>query len=198
MKKLNAIKFIATNALIIWAIPAFSQHMGLHHSMQAAPVVTASPYAGEQAREIKSLSASDISALQAGAGMAYAKAAELNGYPGPMHVLELAAPLRLSMDQREATEKLMTQHKTKVRALGAQFIDAERALDAAFASKQVDAQIITALTQRIATVQATLRAEHLRTHLQQTALLDEQQIASYKTLRGYDQPAGQPNHQHKH
>ncbi len=156
-----------------------------------------SPYAGEQAREIKSLSASEIQALHQGAGMGYAKAAELNGYPGPMHVLELARQLQLSPEQRQASEQLMAQHKATARTLGGQLVDAERALDAAFAQKQIDAQHITVLTQRIGQLQATLRAEHLQTHLQQTALLNPQQIARYQSLRGYDKSAGHA-HQHTH
>ena len=47
-----------------------------------------SPYAGEESRAIKSLSASEIQALRQGHGMGYAKAAELNHYPGPRHVLD--------------------------------------------------------------------------------------------------------------
>jgi Spy/CpxP family protein refolding chaperone len=154
-------------------------------------MVAASPYAGEQSREIKSLSANEIKALHQGAGMGYAKAAELNGYPGPMHVLELARPLQLSAEQRQASEQLMAQHKTTARTLGGQLVDAERALDTAFAQKQIDAQRITELTQRIGNLQATLRAEHLQTHLRQTALLQPQQIARYQSLRGYDKSAGQ-------
>ena len=54
------------------------------------------PYAGQQARSIKSLSAEDVAALLKGEGMGMAKAAELNGYPGPVHVLTLADELRLT------------------------------------------------------------------------------------------------------
>ncbi len=129
--------------------------------------------------------------------MGYAKAAELNGYPGPMHVLELARPLQLSDQQRQASEQLMAQHKATARTLGGQLVDAERALDTAFASKQIDAPRISELTQRIGHLQATLRAEHLQTHLQQTALLQPQQIARYQSLRGYDKSAGHA-HQHTH
>ena len=118
--------------------------------------------------------------------MGYAKTAELNGYPGPMHVIELARPLGLSAEQRSASEQLMASHKAKARALGAQLLEAERALDAAFATQQIDAQRLEILTQRIGTVQATLRAEHLRTHIQQTALLKPEQIVSYQNLRGYN------------
>ncbi len=57
---------------------------------------TAAPYAGQQTRAIKALSPEDIAGLRAGDGMAMAKAAELNRYPGPRHVLDLAGPLALS------------------------------------------------------------------------------------------------------
>ena len=193
MKNFHAIKIIATCALSTWATASFSQNSGHMHAPPApvAVALPASPYAGEATRDIKSLSASDVAGLQAGAGMAYAKAAELNGYPGPAHVLELAAQLQLNSDQRAATEKLMEQHKSKARTLGAQLVDAERALDSAFASKQIDAQRTTELTQRIGALQAMLRAEHLQTHLAQTALLNPKQVVSYQSLRGYDKPAGQ-------
>ncbi len=61
------------------------------------PVVcfAASPYAGEQSRSIKSLSKEDVADYIDGKGMGFAKAAELNGYPGPKHVLELAEQLAL-------------------------------------------------------------------------------------------------------
>ena len=56
----------------------------------AAPV---SPYAGEEAREIKALSTAETKSYLSGEGMGLAKAAELNGYPGPSHVLALGADL---------------------------------------------------------------------------------------------------------
>ena len=61
--------------------------------------LAASPYAGEQSRSIKSLSQQDVADYMAGKGMGCAKAAELNGYPGPAHVLELADQLALTPSQ---------------------------------------------------------------------------------------------------
>ena len=58
-----------------------------------------SPYAGQQARDIKALSPDEIQGYLTGQGMGLAKAAELNGYPGPLHVLELAAELKLTEEQ---------------------------------------------------------------------------------------------------
>jgi hypothetical protein len=57
------------------------------------------PYAGLQNRSIKSLSDQQIADLNAGRGMGLALAAELNGYPGPVHAIELAGELHLSPEQ---------------------------------------------------------------------------------------------------
>lgn len=166
-----ALKLIAACTLSIWATAAFSQH--------------ASPYAGQQVRDIKALSPSQTADLLAGKGMEQAKAAELNGYPGPMHVLELAGPLALNPAQTEASETLMASHKAEARDLGARLVQAERELDAGFAAQRIDAAQVEALTRHIGLLQAQLRASHLRTHLQQAALLTAPQVAHYAQLRGY-------------
>lgn len=148
-------------------------------------VAQPSPYAGQQQREIKSLSTQEVGDLLNGEGMGLARAAELNGYPGPAHVLEHAAALALTPQQRSAAEALMQRHKARARELGVALVEAERALDQAFASKQVDASLLARLTSRIGAQQAQLREEHLRTHLEQAALLDKGQIERYGRLRGY-------------
>src|SRR5947209_11774189 len=89
-------------------------------------------YAGQRQRPGKALSDEETAQYLAGAGMGYAKPAELNGYPGPMHVLELADKLKLSPEQREATRKLMDAHKAQARAIGAKRVEAEKQLDATF------------------------------------------------------------------
>lgn len=117
--------------------------------------------------------------------MGLARAAELNGYPGPMHVLELRRPLRLTDAQQSATEELMRQHKAEARRLGGELVDAERRLDIAFADKSITPEMLTGITHRIGELQAKIRDSHLQTHLKQTALLSSEQIASYASLRGY-------------
>ena len=59
-----------------------------------------SPYTGMQTRPIKALSEQQVADLRAGRGTGLALAAELNGYPGPSHVLELADKLELTTNQR--------------------------------------------------------------------------------------------------
>ena len=64
------------------------------------------PYAGLEGRQVKALSDQQLADLRAGRGMGLALPAELNGYPGPMHVLENADRLDLSPGQRERTQRL--------------------------------------------------------------------------------------------
>ena len=153
-------------------------------------------YAGQQERSIKALSDQERSALLAGQGTGFAKAAELNGYPGPAHVLELAAELHLDPTQRAKTEALVADHRLRARGLGADLVAAEAELDGLFASRQANAGSVDAATQKVAIVQARLRAEHLKTHLLQTALLTAHQVERYASLRGYQSGGGTAHHRH--
>jgi hypothetical protein len=60
------------------------------------------------------LSDREVTSLKNGMGMGYALAAELNQYPGPMYVLEMASDLELSALQRQLTEQLLTTHTQNV------------------------------------------------------------------------------------
>ncbi len=192
MKIQNTLKLIAVCAMFTGATATFSQHshsQGVAHGTPAAAASPPSAYAGQQNRSIKALSEAQTQDLQAGKGMELAKAAELNGYPGPMHTLELAEPLALSTAQKHSTHVLLDRHKADARRLGADLVEAERALDQAFKTRQIDAMSLKRHTDDIAQRQAALRNAHLETHLLQTALLTPQQISRYAELRGY---TGQP------
>jgi Spy/CpxP family protein refolding chaperone len=143
------------------------------------------PYAGEQSREIKSLSPQDVQDLRAGAGMGYAKAAELNSFPGPMHVLELADKLELSAGQRAATKQLMDTHKAEARAIGARRVDAERAIEALFRSGKLDQAALATAVRGASALEGEYRLSHLETHRRMRALLTGEQVARYDALRGY-------------
>lgn len=142
-------------------------------------------YAGQQSRTIKSLSSEETAQYLAGAGMGYARAAELNGYPGPMHVLELADKLGLTAEQREATRSLMEKHKADARQLGAKKVEVERELDALFRAKDIAPERLAGAVRIAAIADGEYRHSHLDTHRQMRALLSEQQILQYGVLRGY-------------
>jgi Spy/CpxP family protein refolding chaperone len=152
------------------------------------------PYAGLQARPVKALSDQQIADLKAGRGMGLALAAELNGYPGPMHVLELASPLRLSDDQRAKVVGLFDAMKREAVPLGERLIAAETALDRLFADKTVTGASLSEATRDIASLQGELRLAHLKYHLATLELLTPEQAARYSTLRGYSGGAHTPGH----
>jgi len=95
-------------------------------------VFAQTPYAGMQTRPIKALSEQQVADLQAGRGMGLALAAELNGYPGPAHVLELADKLDLSADQRAKVQQLFASMKQEALLLGSKLIEQETELDRQF------------------------------------------------------------------
>jgi Spy/CpxP family protein refolding chaperone len=145
-------------------------------------------YAGHESRDIKALSPQEIEQYRSGAGMGYAKAAELNRFPGPMHVLELADPLGLTDEQRNATRRLMDQHKHEARLIGAKVIDAERTLEALFRKGTPDEAALSHAVREAAALQGQYRLSHLETHRRMRALLTEEQVKRYDALRGYSAP----------
>lgn len=144
-----------------------------------------SHYAGLESRDIKALSPADIEGLKAGRGMSLALAAELNGYPGPLHVLELAGPLALTEDQRLRTRALQDRMLAEARTAGEELIARERELDRGFAARTLDASGLSAALARIAEAQARLRRAHLQAHLEQALILRPDQVEQYNRLRGY-------------
>ena len=107
------------------------------------------PYAGMQQRAIKALSEQQIADLRAGRGMGLALAAELNGYPGPLHVLELADQLQLSVDQRRRVGELIEVMKADAVPVGEELIEHEKELDQAFADHSISPTRLAELTARI-------------------------------------------------
>ena len=148
-------------------------------------IAQVSPYAGQERRDIKALSPQEVTALLEGHGGGFAKAAELNGYPGPAHVIELADQLTLTPEQLQRSQQLMDEHRQRARQLGTELVAAEHALDRLFAERRADAAAVESATARIGLLQARLRAEHLNTHLLQAAALSAEQARRYSALRGY-------------
>lgn len=158
-----------------------------------------SAYLGQESRGIKALSDEETGAYLTGKGMGMAKAAELNGYPGPAHVLELATELDLSEEQRARTESLFTSMSKEASVLGTELIEKERTLDQLFASKKIDPISLAEMLEKIGALQARIREAHLAAHLTQVDILTPAQNARYAELRGYQtnaQGAGRGHHQH--
>ena len=174
----------ATLLALCLAAPALAQsghemHGSAHH-----------PYAGQDSRAIAALSEEQIEGLQAGAGLGYAKAAELNGWPGPLHVLELADALDLSPPVQAQVEALRQEMLDAVQPLGLALIAAEEELDGLFDRPDLTAAKVEEATAKSAAIEAELRAAHLVAHLKTTPLLTPHQRMLYAAARGYETHAG--------
>jgi hypothetical protein len=145
-----------------------------------------SKYAGQEQREIKSLSREDLSELRIGGGWGFAKAAELNGVPGPAHLLELKDRIPLSSAQITKVSAIYEDMKARAVSQGERLIELERQLESFFRTKATSDTRLRAQLAEIAEVRGRLRYTHLSTHLAVSAFLTEMQIARYNALRGYD------------
>ena len=158
-----------------------------------------SAYAGRQEATIKALSAEQIDDFMNGRGMGLALAAELNGYPGPRHVLELAGELALTPAQLARTRALFQEMRLRAIALGEQILAREALLDELFAAGTATADTLHQTTAALGRLSGQLRAHHLDYHLAMRALLDARQIDEYQRLRGYAAAAGAAGgHHHQH
>lgn len=162
----------------------------------ASAALAQAPYSGMQTRPIKALSDDQVADLKSGRGMGLALAAELNGYPGPSHVLELADKLALSADQRTKVQHLFDSMKAEALPVGGKLIEQESELDRLFASRTVTPDSLKKATVGIALTQGELRETHLKYHLFTVALLNQDQIRRYSELRGYSDghPRGMRHH----
>ena len=132
-----------------------------------------SPYAGHQTREIKALSAEEVEGYLNGEGLGMALPAELNGYPGPRHVLQSAEELELGEEQASSVRRIYDSMKSRAVGLGTQIVQLERRLDREFAEGSITPAVLESLTDEIARLQGRLRAVHLRAHLELADVLTE-------------------------
>jgi Heavy-metal resistance len=163
----------------------------------AAMAQSNQPYSGMQSRPIKALSDQQVADLKAGRGMGLALAAELNGYPGPSHLLELSDRLGLTPEQHSTLKKMFDNMKAETTPIGETLIVQEERLDRLFAEKAVSEQQLRDATRDIGETQGRLRNAHLSYHLQARAILQPDQIRRYAELRGYGAELHDRT-QHKH
>lgn len=156
---------------------------------------TKSLYIGQDTREIKALSQQEVTGYLEGKGLGYAKAAELNSFPGPRHVLDMASELNLTKEQELQSQALFDEMKSQAITLGREFIAKEKELELGFSSNSIDAESLKSLLSEIGVIQSNIRYVHLSAHLKQKALLTQHQRHLYGKLRGY---TGSKSGEHKH
>ena len=159
--------------LVLLATPVLAQDRGQ------------TPYAGLETREIKSLSEADLDELRRGGGWGLALPAELNGVPGPAHLLELRDEIGLNAEQVGQIETIYAEMKAEAQEAGTRLIESERAIETAFREATLDEVRLRSLVAEAESARADLRFIHLSRHLSTPPLLTEGQIARYTQLRGY-------------
>ena len=163
-----------TGALAMAPVPAGAEHAHM-----------ASHYAHARSAEIPSLSPDEVRELREGEGMGLARAAELNHFPGPKHLLELAPDLDLGTAQVERIQAIFDKMKAEAVAKGAAILTAELHLSELFASGDPPAGAVRRMTRHIGTLRGDLQAVHLLAHIEATRELTTGQIEAYDRLRGY-------------
>lgn len=148
--------------------------------------------------KISALSAEEIRGLREGEGMGLARPAELNGYPGPAHILEAAraGKIHLYAEQRQAIERIHAAMKVEAQALGQQILLQETALEAGFRTGRIGEADLVRWVEDIGRIRATLRLTHLRAHLHTATLLRPEQIEHYYQFRGLATEPLQRRHGH--
>jgi hypothetical protein len=160
-----------------------------------------SPYQPQAQSELLGLNDSEIAELRAGTGMGLARAAELNSYPGPRHVLDAVEAGRFpaSPDQVQQVRLIFDGMKGDAQRVGAEILREEESLEAAFRASTITDDDLRLRVTRIAKLQGELRAIHLRAHVATRAILSAAQLARYNELRGYTtSPADHPRQPHTH
>ena len=158
-------------------------------SSLAAKSSQISPYSGQEIRDIKSLSDNDVQSLQNGTGEAFggiAKLAELNGYPGPRHVLDIAQELQLTDRQRLEIELIYQNMSNNAKSIRSAIIAIEQDMDEAFANKTITEENLIAMLDKSANFYGQLRFVHLSAHLDTTQIMTTEQIQIYNEMRGYE------------
>lgn len=169
---------VTATLFLVLVTAVFSQAFAQSHSK----------YVGQDQRAIKSLSAKDVAELRRGGGWGFAKTAELNGIPGPLHLLEMTGPIALTSDQVAQITAVYDRMRSKAKTLGQRFIELEQTLDRDFRNGTISNVSLPTRLQSIAEVRAKLRGVHLEAHLKVRPLLSAHQVSRYNQLRGYSNP----------
>jgi uncharacterized protein (DUF305 family) len=157
-----------------------------YSSMQRSTNMT-SPYTDQLNSSVRGLSQEEIDGLLAGEGMGYARNAELNGYPGPRHILDIAKELQLTFEQADSIKTIFNDMNAEAVRVGQEIISAETLLSQSFSDKTISDKSLQVQLGKLANLYAQLRETHLQAHLAVTPMLNEEQLVQYQVLRGYTQ-----------
>ena len=136
---------------------------------------------GHQAAEACSAEFDKVVGEGRGFGLAFA--ADQNGYPGPLHVLELKDRLKLTADQEAKTQALLHAMFVESKPKSARLLEAAAKLRRLFADRAADDAAVRAAVAEVERARREVRLVHLLTHLKTRELLTEDQRRIYHEAR---------------
>ena len=149
---------------------------------------TRSPYADtyDSDAPIRALSGELVEQIRQGQGASLALPAELNGLPGPLHVLDLADQLDLSPGQQAQVQDVYDRYLADAVPAGERYLAAAQALEEGLRSRAMLEEELSALVAEASRLEGELVTIHLTAHLRTAGVLTPEQIAIYNQLRGYE------------
>ena len=117
-----------------------------------------------------------------GRGFGLGFAADQNGYPGPMHVLELKDRLRLTADQEAKVRELRAAVLADL-PKSTRLLEAERRLERLFAQGAATEPAVRAAVVEVEQARTEVRLVHLLAHVRARDLLTEEQRRIYHEAR---------------
>lgn len=122
------------------------------HHQHSVPTDTTSPYVEQLDSPVRGLSSQEVDDLLKGRGAGYARVAELNGYPGPRHVLDLKQELNLSTQQEWEIQIAFEQMQKEAERLGQVIVEREHKLSRDFTEQVITDTQLQRQTQELAKV----------------------------------------------
>lgn len=197
----DAIGIMQKKLILMASILAVIPVIGAAFLADSSSSSSQSPYVNQLTSPVRGLSAQEVDDLLNGRGAGFARMAELNDYPGPLHLLELKTQLNLSVEQTEQIQAVFERMNAKAKQLGELIVEREQQLSRGFATGTITPAEMQTQTGELAKLYGELRAAHLAAHLEVTPLLSPEQISAYNALRGYadaPSPSASPSHDHEH
>jgi Spy/CpxP family protein refolding chaperone len=192
---MRVIVSVGAAVLVALAAAATAQHQGhgdaAPHQMQGGAGAHhghggASAHQGGGAaphRQMQAMLQEIDQVIASGRGAGLAFAADQNGYPGPLHVLELKDTLQLTPAQEARIAALQNAMFADARPKSARLLEAEAALRRLFAEGSADETRVRAAVTTVERARAEVRLVHLLTHLQTRDVLTDEQRRLYHQTR---------------
>jgi Spy/CpxP family protein refolding chaperone len=158
------------------------------HGGQSQDAETCSPDAEDFAAtaSIRALTPEEIAQIERGEGAGFAKPAEFNGVPGPRHVLDLAAELGLTDEQRTEIQAIYDEMTAAVIPAGERYLAAQQALEEDFRAGTMTEEELPRRVGEVSRLRGDIATIHLSAHLLTAKILTPEQIETYNRLRGYE------------